>query len=242
MRAANALIPLCLLLTTTPALAQFDIESQLPRQPRVMLGINLIVAEPQQEFADYIDTSVGGSVSLVWKPAARSPLAFRLEGGYIGYGHERKTLPFSPRVGDRIMVDLTTTNFIGFAHAGPQLMVPTGFLRPYIAPSIGFAYLGTVSTVKSENSSENLASDTNYDDMVLSYGATGGLYVPITTGKISLLLDLSARYQQTGTASYLIEGSITDNTDGTISFDPIRSSANMLSFQIGVSIGFASTR
>jgi hypothetical protein len=207
--------------------------------PKVFLGGSFIVAEPQQEFADHVNTSFGASINALWRPQSDGPLGIRFEGGFIGYGSEKKTVPFSETVGGRVMVDVTTSNFIAFAHAGPQLSMTRGPIRPYIAPSVGFAYMATVSSVSGSGNGdgENSISDTNYDDVMFSYGATGGVYIPVSRGSVPVAIDLSLRYHRNGRASYLVEGSIQDNDDGTISFDPVRTRANMLTFQVGVSVG-----
>lgn len=225
------ILTLPLLLLAAPLAAQ-----ELP-VPKVYLGGSFIVAEPQQEFRDHVNTSFGASINALWRPAADGPLGLRLEGGFIGYGNETKTVPFSETVGGRVMVDVTTSNFIGFAHAGPQLMLTRGPIRPYLAPSVGFAYMATVSSVRGEGDAESSISDTNYNDFMFSYGATGGVYIPVSRGSVPVAIDLSLRYHQNGRASYLVEGSIQDHDDGSISFDPVRTRANMLTFQVGVSVG-----
>lgn len=233
MRTAKALLPLLLILAATPALAQDFTETAAPKPARVFLGGNFIIAEPQQDFGDYVNTSFGGSVNLLWKAAPRGPLGLRVEGGMIGYGSEHQDVQLG-----RVTLDMTTSNLIGFAHVGPQLMLPRGLIQPYVSPSLGFTYIATVSSLSGDDS-ESFASDTNYKDFLFSYGATAGVLVPIARGKVPVSIDLSARYFHNGKASYLVEGSIQDHPDG-ITFDPIRSNANLVTFQIGVSAGIVS--
>jgi len=228
MRTAT-LVPLVLLSLVTP------LSAQRPKAPHVFLGGSFIIAQPQQEFDDYINTSFGGSLHVLWKPDANGALGLRFEAGGIGYGNENKHVPFGTT--GRVTLDLTTSNFIAFAHVGPQLTARFGAIRPYLAPTAGFAYIATVSSLKGDDDGSAFAHDTNYDDLLLSYGATGGIYIPLSRGRTPVLLDLSARYNQNGRASYLVKGSIQDNPDGTISYDPINSRANLLTFQVGVSIG-----
>ncbi|HEX6560156.1 MAG TPA: hypothetical protein VF021_11855 [Longimicrobiales bacterium] len=234
MRTA-ALVSLSILTLTWP------LHAQAPRAPHVFLGGSFIVAQPQQEFSDYVNTSFGGSLHALWKPDANGPLGLRFEGGGIGYGNERKRVPLSSTIGGRVNVDLTTSNFIVFGHVGPQLTLPSGAIRPYVAPSAGFAYIATVSSVSGVNNGQNIAQQTNYDDFLFSYGATGGIYLLLSRGRVPVLLDLSTRYYQNGKASYLIEGSIQDNPDGSISFTPINSRTNLLTFQVGVSVGIVNS-
>jgi hypothetical protein len=50
-------------------------------------------------------------------------------------------------------------------------------------------------------------------------------------------LDLGADYHHNGTASYLREGDIVDQPDGSIVIYPRRTEANLWSFRLGVSVG-----
>jgi hypothetical protein len=221
-------------------LAPLSLDAQSPaaqatRSPNVHLGASFLVAEPQQDFRDHINTSYGGSINARWAPTANGPLALRFEAGGIGYGSESKRVPLSPTVG-RVTVDVTTSNFILFAHAGPQLTLTRGALRPYIAPSLGVTYIATVSSVSGDDS-DSFAEDTNFDDVLFSYGATGGVLVPLATGRVPVALDFSVRYYRNGEASFLVKGAIHENGDGTITLNPVHSSINLLTFQIGASIG-----
>ena len=225
---AKMLLPSFLFLVASQASAQTT-------PPHVHLGGSFIVAEPQQEFGDYVNTSFGGSINVLWTPQPESGLGVRFEGGMISYGNETKRIPFSSRA-NRVDVRQTTSNMIAFVHAGPQFTWTRGVLRPYIAPSAGLTYIATMTSLNG-GGEESFASNTHQKDANLSVGATGGVYLSVLRGRVPVALDLSTRYMHNGTASYLIEGSIQDNPDGSISFDPIRSRANMLTFHIGVSVG-----
>ena len=205
--------------------------------PKVHLGGSFIVAEPQQEFSNYVDTSFGGSINALWTPDPLSGFGLRAESGVIGYGNEsrRLALPIGSRVRD-VDVRETTSNMIAFVQAGPQFTLARGAVRPYIAPSLGFTYIATMTSLNGDGE-ESFASKTHQSDMNFSYGGTGGVYVSVLRGKVPVALDLSTRYLRNGRASYLVEGSIEENPDGSITFDPIRSRANMLTFQLGVSVG-----
>src|SRR4051812_25726471 len=109
---------LCLsVLAAAPLHAQLAPDAKIPQ---VYLGGSFIVAQPQQEFGDHVNTSFGGSMNVRWAPH-NSALSLRSEIGAIGYGNESKRVLLSPTIGGRVMGRLTTSNFIAFAHAGPQL-------------------------------------------------------------------------------------------------------------------------
>lgn len=145
---------------------------------------------------------------------------------------------FSSTVGCRVELDLTTTNSIAHVNVGPQLMVPHGVVRPYVNAAIGLAYFGTTSQVEgSGNQNEPFASTTNFDDITLAWDAGGGVLVRLSGGPAPVLLDVGVRYHGNGEVEYLKKGDISDNPDGSISYNPTRSEANLLTFQIGVSVG-----
>ena len=51
-------------------------------------------------------------------------------------------------------------------------------------------------------------------------------------------IDLGATWQRNGQRDYLTEGGIHDLPDGSIELDVLRSDANLLLWQLGVSVGF----
>ena len=63
---AKMLLPLLLLLPVSRANAQ--------TLPKVHLGADFVVAEPQQEFSNYVNTSYGGSLNVLWTPEPLSSL------------------------------------------------------------------------------------------------------------------------------------------------------------------------
>ena len=59
----------------------------------------------------------------------------------------------------------------------------------------------------------------------------------ISSGKHPVSLDLSAQKTYHGETTYLREGSLLESPDGSISFIPIRSETNLVTFRLGVAIG-----
>src|SRR5688572_26299978 len=134
---AKMLLPSFVLLIGSQAVAQST-------PPKVHLGASFIVAEPQQEFGNYVSTSLGGSINALWTPQPESALGIRFEGGVINYGHETQRIPFSSRA-NRVDVRQTTSNMMAFVHAGPQFTWMRGPVRPYVAPSAGLTYIATMT-------------------------------------------------------------------------------------------------
>jgi hypothetical protein len=228
---------LALLFHAAPALGQRPAAAQ--PAPRWFVGGSLNYASPQGDFGEQVDQGFGLAAHGMYKVDQAGWLGLRLDGGFIQYGSESYRVPLSGTIGGRIMVDVNTSNQIAHLGVGPQLGVPTGAFRPYVGGTVGLSYFATTSSVKGDDSSETFASDTNYDDLTLAFGGLGGVYIPLSRGATPVSLDLGARYHRNGEVSYLKEGSITDNVDGTVSFSPIHSEADILTFHIGVSIGIS---
>lgn len=225
-----------LAVVAAPAQAQWMEEDDSLRSRR-SAGGSLQYARPQGEFAQQVDQGFGANGHGIYRLDDEGWLGIRLDGGFIVYGHEAYRVPLSSTVGGRTMVDVSTSNVIGHLGVGPQIGLPTGRVRPYLGGTVGLSYFATTSSVAGDDSGEAFASDTNYDDLTLALGGLTGVYIPLRQGHAPISLDIGARYHRNGRVSYLKEGSIKDNEDGTVSFDPIRSKADMLTFQIGVSIG-----
>ena len=208
-------------------------------------GGSFTIAETQGEFSDYVDGGLGGSLHYIHALDRDGILALRVDGGFVIYGYERQTVPLSPTLGGRILVDLTTSNDIAWIGVGPQIGVPDGRLRPYANGYVGYSYMATTSSVSSSDYyyddyyDDRVFSTTNFDDWSFSYGGGAGLYIPVRGGPQPISIDLGVRYHNNGEAEYLREGDIQDNEDGSITLFPVRSDTDLLTFHIGVSVGIA---
>jgi hypothetical protein len=235
------LLALTAILAAGPLAAQ---DEERPRGPvRGGGGMSFIVALPQGEFGQAISAGYGMNLNGHLNLARQGMLRLRVDGGFLQYGSEQTERCFSNTVGCRVRLDVVTSNQIAFANAGPEVVLPLGFVRPYFNAGIGFSYFVTGSHVEGVNSEESIGSTTNLDDGVLAYTGGGGLLFPIELKSgVPLAIDLSARYHHNGVVSYLREGDIRDNPDGTISFEPRRTEANLVTLQLGVTMGIRSRR
>lgn len=236
MKRLPALLGALLLAGTAAGAAAQEEGAPAPRRTRAYAGAGVLAAVPQGEFADSIDNGWGVSGHLIVPLDAAGALGIRIEGGFVNYGNERFRTPLSSSIGGRIRVNVNTGNNIFFLGLGPQLLAPTGRLRPYVNGTVGFGYFATQSSVEGSRDDEPFASTTNFDDWTLQLAGGAGLYVPLRRGPAPISLDLGARYHRNGRVRYLREGSIRDNPDGSISFTPIESEADFLTLQLGVSV------
>ncbi|MEO7964692.1 MAG: hypothetical protein ABIT38_12395, partial [Gemmatimonadaceae bacterium] len=154
-----------------------------------------------------------------------------LEGGFLTYGRETNRVPLSSTIGGRILVDVTTSNNIGWFGAGPQLAAPSGPIRPYVSATGGFAYFFTESSVEGSTSNIQFASTTNYDDATFAWTGGGGFLIPV--GKSGGALDIGVRYHGNGNVRYLRKGAYAEDANGNVTFFPTQSQAPLISWRIG---------
>jgi opacity protein-like surface antigen len=221
-----------------PAAAQQQLAA-----PRVEVGVQLMFAGTTGEFKDHVKDGGGFNFDVVLPlPNARA-FALRADGGAIIYGSDTERVCFGGGVGCRIELDLTTTNSIAFVNAGPQLMLPSGRIRPYVNAAVGFSYFNTTSSVDgSNNTNEDFASTTHQSDITFAWAAGGGVLIALTRGRTPVALDISGRYNANGEAEYVTPGGIQDNPDGSITINRTRSEANLYTVQVGVSVGIRPNR
>ena len=206
------------------------------RPPRAYGDLNFLVAQPVGQFDTFVSEGYGLNGAFIWNFDRDRVFGVRMEGGFLQYDSEERQMcfPGSCRVG----IDLTTTNGIVYGGIGPQISVPSGWVRPYMNGTIGFSYFHTESSVSGDDDYDDEFNTTNHDDLVFAVTGGGGFLVPLSLGRTPVLLDLGVVYHRNGEASYLRSGSIIDHPDGSITIRPIRSEANFVSYRIGVSLGF----
>jgi len=199
-------------------------------------GATLVYAQPLGDFKSNVNGGGGGAGHLLVRIGASGALALRVDAAFLVYGHERLRVmvPFT----NRIRYDVTTNNNIVTAGVGPQLMVPSGPVRPYVNGSVGLAYFFTQSSLSAGDGGESFAPTTNLDDANLAYTGGGGFYVPLGSWRHPILLDVGAQYHNNGRAEYLTEDSFPDDPESTAEPVPIRSKADFMTYHLGISVGF----
>jgi hypothetical protein len=217
-----------------------------PRGPlfptRFTIAGDLLVAQPKGEFGSNIDQGFGANVVFLYKLDKAGVFSLRADLGGMEYGSETKRVPFLPYTG-RVLLDVTTTNDVYFGAIGPQMQLLTkGPVRPYVNAAVGVQGFVTESALSGSDESWDYASTTNSHDATLAYMLGGGLYIPFGKSATAASLNIGARYHFGGTASYLREGDITDNADGTITLHPRNTKTDMVMWQVGVSVPIPTRR
>jgi hypothetical protein len=209
------------------------------RKPRpVTGGGSVMYAQPVGDFSDNINGGGGAEGHLLVRLDRSGTVALRIDGGFLVYGNEEKRVRLSNTVGDRIQVDLKTSNNIAMLGIGPQITAQSGVVRPYVNGSVGLSYFFTQSSVDGVDENLDLFRTTNQDDVTFAYTGGAGFYIPLAVSRNVVFLDIGARYHNNGTPEYLRKGDIRDNPDGSTRLTPVKSRADFVTYHLGVSVGF----
>jgi hypothetical protein len=209
--------------------AQFSNVTMLPS--RFSVGGDLALSQPKGEFANNVPNGYGFDLTGMFRLDPQGYFNLRADLGGIRYGHERQRVGFP--VSGRVAVDLNTDNQIGFGAFGVQLQIPDGWFRPYANAAVAATYFWTESSISGADNSESFLQTTNLDDWSHAWVFGGGVMIPF--GRSIGALNLGARYHYGASATYLKEGDITDNPDGSISLNPRNSKTDLVLWQLGVS-------
>jgi hypothetical protein len=228
-----------LILTFSPLIANVQradaqMQQEVPYVTRFVAGAHGEYAQPRDEFRENVNHGWGGGGFVRYDLDRRGIVSLRLGINYSAYGHETKRVPLSGTVGGRILVDVSTTNSLFAVGIGPQITVPVGSLRPWASVGFSGVFFSTGSSVSgTDYDDEPIASTTNYSDGTGALVFGGGILIPV--GRM-VSIDFGARYHHGGHASYLKEGSIVDNPDGSITITPLESRTPFVLYSVGVSV------
>jgi hypothetical protein len=211
-------------------------------------GVNFLIGLPQGAFKENVNRAGFGITGNIGLAPAGTAFMIGVELGYMNYGTESRTEPFSTTIPD-VTVDVSTENNLASGRLFFRLQPNNGTLRPYLEGSLGGNYLFTKTSIKNRgNGGEEVASSTNLDDFAFCYGAGGGVLVSLYTKKDKeeepgtlelgeVLLDLRCTYMAGAEAEYLREGSIR-RVGGRVVYDSNKSKTDLLMIQVGAAFRF----
>jgi len=208
-----------------------------PRRSSGYFGAAVTYASPQDEFRNNVKQGFGFDINAHYKLDRQGILSIGGELGYIGYGRETNRVPLSTTIGGRILVDVTTSNNIFWLGLGPQLIAPSGPVRPYVNATAGFAAFWTESSVEGSQDEDDFAKTTNYNDATFAWTGGAGIVIPMgrtrTTG-----LDIGLRYHGNGNVQYLRRGDVIDLPNGDVELRVNEGETPMLMWRVGFKWGF----
>lgn len=214
------------------------VAAQRPRGPGGYFGVSFVAADPVGELGTLVDHGFGLQLEGGLPAALEGHVRMRGELGFLVYGWERFRYCYSYSC--RVASDLTTTNSIVYAGIGPELVLATGAVEPYVHVSAGVTGFITSSSLDDHDGYGPYLETTNYSDAVFGWKAGGGLRLRMSRGRTPVFLDLGVERHDNGIARFLTEGDIVDNADGSITVYPNETDANLIAFRVGVTVGFPS--
>lgn len=200
--------------------------------------LNFMVGVPVGEFSANVNNEGFGFGGMLGILLPHTPFLIGADMGFIVYGNETRTEPFSITIPD-VNVNVTTSNNILLGHILLRLQLPTGIIRPYMDCVVGFNYLFTETKITNMPDVEEIAKSTNLECGTYSYGAGSGIQVQVyrNKNKSKIFFDFKIRYLFGGEAYYLKKGSITTK-HGQVFYDLTKSRTDILTFQIGIVFGY----
>lgn len=200
--------------------------------PREAVGLSFLAANPIGEMGTLVDHGFGMEASAGAPMAANGHLRLRVDLGVVIYGWEQiYYCDFTCRVGS----DVTTTNSILYGTIGPEVVLLRGDIEPYLHAGAGVSLFTTSSHMDDEYGYGPYLETTNYADAVFGLRYGGG--IRLRTGKRTFI-DLGIDKIDNQVASYLTEGDVVDQPDGSVLLYPNRSDADLVSFRLGVTFAF----
>ena len=217
--------------TSAPAGAQSGVEERTPS--RFSGSLAVLNTQPLGE----LQTGPGYGIGLSGAWAVDAARRFRLRGELRAaiYGRDTRTACLSETVGCLIEIDINTDYTSFYFGVGPEVGIPLLGSELVLDATAGVGSFGVTSSVRgvSDPEGENLLSTNNFSDTFFAWSAGGELRVPVSS---VISLALGARYQHNGQASYVREGGVTRNPDGSITVDAITTDANQMALTLGVAL------
>ena len=201
-------------------------------------SFSFVQSRPLGGLGDNIGFGYGLDAAYLLRLDSRGYVSLRAGAGFVDYGSESFRVPLSNTVGGRIQVKVSTNNYIVPLSIGPQLAMPRGMIRPYVNAGLAAQVFFTESGVEGEDDHYDFANTTNQHDATATWVAGGGVYIPVYSRKMSVLIDAGVQYFGPGHARYLRPGSIEDLPNAQIRITPLESETRLALVHLGVRLGF----
>ena len=229
-------------IVTTAASAQSATSTDTSKSTRSEIArrsagsVSFIQSRPQGGFARSVGLGYGVNGAYLFRLDEAGVWSLRADAGVVTYGGESRRTALSEAVGDRVQVDVETSNYILPLTIGTQLEWSSGPVRPYVNAGVGGQVLFTESRLSGTQSLTSFASTTNHSSWSSAWVVGGGVAMPVYVGKASVQLDLGVQYVAGGRTQYLTSGSILDLPGGAIRITPVESETHMFVVRLGARI------
>ena len=206
--------------------------AQEPVRSRFSGTLSLLNIQPLGELRTGPGIGLAASGAFALDPAQR--LRLRADVRLASYGHESRRFCISQTIGCWIEVDVNTDYTMMYGGVGPELALPILGTELVLDATAGVGYFGVASSLQGiDDADDRIGHTTHYDDTVFAWSAGGDLRIPDSR---VLAVSLGTHYLHNGQASYVVEGGITQNPDGTLDVHPLTTDANVVAITLGVAI------
>jgi len=208
------------------------------RQPIVTLDADFTFADLLGEFGNVVDRGWGGNFGISIAPPASGHSSWgrfarlHIDIGYIIYGTETKRICLTRPC--RLEMDIITTNSILNLGLGPEFILMTGPVRPYITGTMGTTLFSTDSSLQgiSPGAGNDMYFNSNHlQDWTFSWKTGAGVKVSVTP---SVSIDFGADYLNNGVARWMSPGDIIDNDDRPPAYAYRKTKANLWMIHTGI--------
>ena len=229
-----------------PVALPAQVPAQVPAQSRFGGALAGVASQPLGDFRQNAKWGFGGDGAVTLAVDRRGIFSLRAEGSTVGYSAGRSEFVASVGFG-QVLLEEKATNHISTLSIGPQLTVPTGLVRPYLAGTIGLTHFSTATTISvpreqtSTGQPYTLDERTNFSHTGRTFGGLGGILVPLTALGLNLgsaMLDVGVRYQRNAHARFVRPGDVRLNETTAPSITASEGEANVLSYRVGVATRF----
>lgn len=150
------------------------------------------------------------------------------------YGQESRRACLSETVGCLIEVDINTDYSSFYLGVGPELAIPLfGRAALVLDATAGFGSFSVTSSIRgvSDPDDEDLLTTDNFEDTFFAWSVGAELRIRVSP---QASIALGTHYQHNGEASYVPEGGITVNADGTLNVGALTTDANQIAITLGI--------
>lgn len=221
--------PLLLALTLSAALGPAEATAQEDREYSRFTGsMALLNTQPTGTLAT--GPGWGAGIHAAWALDPFRIVRVRAEFRAAIYDHESRQVCVTSCL---IQAELDTSHGLMYAGLGPEIALPLGPVQLALSATAGYLGFSTSSSLEGKDAEdEDIFTTTNHQDGVLGWAAGSELRVPLgQQADLSLGVHYLAGREE---VSYLRTGAITEHPDGSVTFDAIRTDANMMAFTLGV--------
>lgn len=195
-------------------------------------GLTLVNTQPVGELRTGPGIGVGVTAAMALERTRR----LRLRGDFrvASYGMDRHSACLSQTVGCWIQVDINTNYHTLYAGVGPELAISVHRSELVLAATAGVGYFGVSSSLRGvDDFGDGFGDTTHFDDAFFAWSAGGELRIPLA-GAVALATGV--HYQHNGRASYVLDGGVTENPDGSLDVAAVTTDANLVALTLGVVI------